>query len=73
VLDVREYWILDLQQLGDVTPDGGILHADGQYLSIDFLKPRIVFLQLPELRPAGASTAGSVEQQNNVLLASIVR
>ena len=46
----------------------GVLYTDGQDLCVQLFKLWVIFLQLAELRPAGASTPSSVEHQGYILL-----
>jgi len=67
MVGVRQQRVLEIEQVRYVLPRAGIFYTNGQNLSFQFLEVRIVFLQLPELRPARPSPAGPVEDQDDVL------
>ncbi len=71
MISIREHWVLKAEEVRYVLSEVGTLHTDGQDLRVQLLKPLVILLQLAELRPAGASATGPIEQQDDILLALV--
>jgi len=68
MISVRQHRVSKAEEIRYMLPDVGTLHTDGQDLRVQLLKAWIIFLQLDELRPAGASSSGPIEQQDDILV-----